>query len=77
MRHISNKKGKCAHSFKERALDAKQTINFFCLTTWSLAINFVMAVPSKSYETNYIYHGLSSSGCIFATEKSVGKRRRN
>ena len=32
MRHISNKKGKCAHSFKERALDAKQIINFFCLS---------------------------------------------
>ena len=29
MRHISNKKGKCAHFFKERALDAKQIINFF------------------------------------------------
>ena len=29
MRHISNKKGKCAHFFKERALDAKQIVNFF------------------------------------------------
>ena len=29
MQHISNKKGKCAHFFKERALDAKQIINFF------------------------------------------------
>ena len=31
MRHISNKKGKCAHFFKERALGAEQIIQFFCL----------------------------------------------
>ena len=36
MRHISDKKGKCAHFYKEGELNAKQIINFFLPQSYQL-----------------------------------------